>query len=269
MELSSQMLLFARVVESESFSAAARALNHSPSAVSRQIGHLEDRLGVRLVNRSKQGLSLTVEGRAFYERCSEVAARISDAEAYVVSMGAHPQGELARRRHRGLRQGAGAADPAGIPGAEPGSAFVDRADRPADRSRGGEHRPCHPLHRADRRQLGDRPQARQQPPRHLRLARLRGALRQAPSARRTSPTTTACACRPSPVERLAPRRARRRRPDPAQGQLRGQQRRRHLSRHAGRRRDRAAVELSGRRGHQAGRLVRLLPDPCLRPAPLR
>jgi DNA-binding transcriptional LysR family regulator len=94
MELSSQMLLFAKVVESESFSAAARALNHSPSAVSRQIGHLEDRLGVRLVNRSKQGLSLTVEGRAFYERCAEVAARISDAEAYVVSMGAHPQGVL-------------------------------------------------------------------------------------------------------------------------------------------------------------------------------
>ena len=94
MELSSQMLLFAKVVESESFSAAARALNHSPSAVSRQIGHLEDRLGVRLVNRSRQGLSLTVEGRAFYERCSEVAARISDAEAFVVSMGARPQGVL-------------------------------------------------------------------------------------------------------------------------------------------------------------------------------
>lgn len=94
MELSSQMLLFARVVECESFSAAARALNQSPSAVSRQIGHLEDRLGVRLVNRTRQGLSLTHEGSAFYERCSEVAARISDAEALVVSMGAHPQGLL-------------------------------------------------------------------------------------------------------------------------------------------------------------------------------
>jgi len=94
MELSSQMLLFAKVVESGSFSAAARALKHSPSAVSRQIGHLENRLGVRLVNRTRHGLSLTHEGRAFYERCAEIAARISDAEDFAVSMGAHPQGLL-------------------------------------------------------------------------------------------------------------------------------------------------------------------------------
>jgi DNA-binding transcriptional LysR family regulator len=94
MELSSQMILFAKVVECESFSAAARDLKHSPSAVSRQIGHLEDRLGVRLVNRSKRGLSLTHEGRVFYERCAEVAARISEAETLVASMGARPQGVL-------------------------------------------------------------------------------------------------------------------------------------------------------------------------------
>lgn len=48
MELSSQMILFARVVEHGSFPAAARALGHAPSAVSRQVGALEDRLGVRL-----------------------------------------------------------------------------------------------------------------------------------------------------------------------------------------------------------------------------
>lgn len=94
MELSSQMLLFAKVVECQTFSAAARALKHSPSAVSRQIGHLEDRLGVRLVNRSRQGLSLTQEGRVFYERCAEVAARISEAESFVASMGVRPQGVL-------------------------------------------------------------------------------------------------------------------------------------------------------------------------------
>lgn len=94
MELSSQMVLFAKVVESKSFSAAARAVGHSPSAVSRQIGHLEDRLGVRLLNSSKHGLSLTAEGREFSERCAEVAAKVSDAETFVSSMGAHPQGVL-------------------------------------------------------------------------------------------------------------------------------------------------------------------------------
>ncbi len=94
MDFSSQMLLFARVVEAGSFSAAARALGHSPSAVSRQVGQLEDHLGVRLLNRSTHGLSLTGEGRAFHERCVEVAARISDAESFATSMGDHPQGLL-------------------------------------------------------------------------------------------------------------------------------------------------------------------------------
>lgn len=94
MELSSQMVLFARVVEAKSFSAAARSSGHSPSAVSRQIGHLEDRLGVRLLNRSTQGLTLTDEGRAFYERCADVTARISDAESFAAGLGGHPQGVL-------------------------------------------------------------------------------------------------------------------------------------------------------------------------------
>jgi len=94
MELSSQMILFAMVAESESFSAAARSMGHSPSAVSRQIGHLEDRLKVRLLNRSKHGLSLTEEGRAFYERCADLAARVSEAESMASSISGHPTGTL-------------------------------------------------------------------------------------------------------------------------------------------------------------------------------
>jgi len=94
MDLSSQMVLFAKVVECESFSAAARSLGHSPSAVSRQIGHLEDRLGVRLLNRSKHGLSLTEEGAAFHARCAEVAAQIIDAEDFAAQMTGHPRGML-------------------------------------------------------------------------------------------------------------------------------------------------------------------------------
>jgi len=94
MELSSQMVLFAKVVECESFSAAARSVGHSPSAVSRQIGHLEDRLGVRLLNRSKHGLSLTEEGRAFHTRCAEIARRIEDAENFAATMTGRPRGVL-------------------------------------------------------------------------------------------------------------------------------------------------------------------------------
>ena len=94
MELSGQMVLFAKVVECESFSAAARILGHSPSAVSRQIGHLEDRLGVRLLNRSKRGLSLTEEGRIFHQRCAEVATRVAEAESFAAQMTDHPKGVL-------------------------------------------------------------------------------------------------------------------------------------------------------------------------------
>ncbi len=94
MELSTQMMLFARVVENGSFSAAARAMHHSPSAVSKQIGQLEDRIGVRLLNRAHKGLSLTAEGRAFYERCAEVVTNVAEAEAMVVSLGDRPQGRL-------------------------------------------------------------------------------------------------------------------------------------------------------------------------------
>lgn len=54
MDLPSQMMLFSQVVKAGSFSGTARALDQTPSAVSRQIGYLEDRLGVRLLNRSSQ-----------------------------------------------------------------------------------------------------------------------------------------------------------------------------------------------------------------------
>lgn len=94
MELSSQMMLFALVVEHGSFSAAARALDHAPSAVSRQIGLLEDRLGVRLLHRSRHGLALTEAGATFHDRCADIVRRVNDAEAEAMAMGAMPQGRL-------------------------------------------------------------------------------------------------------------------------------------------------------------------------------
>jgi len=94
MELSSQMVLFASVVEHGSFSGAAREANQSPSAVSKQIGHLENRLGLRLVNRTQQGISLTEEGRVFYARCAEISRTVAEAQDLLQSLAAHPQGVL-------------------------------------------------------------------------------------------------------------------------------------------------------------------------------
>lgn len=94
MELPSQMILFAHVVQAGSFSSTARALDQTPSAVSKQIGHLEERVGVRLLNRTKHGLSPTEEGRKFYERCVDIADRISDAEKFADSLDDHPKGRL-------------------------------------------------------------------------------------------------------------------------------------------------------------------------------
>jgi len=60
-----EMETFVRVVESSSFSGAARELRMTPSAVSKMIGRLEDRLGVRLLSRTTRKISLTEEGRVF------------------------------------------------------------------------------------------------------------------------------------------------------------------------------------------------------------
>ncbi|HUF55053.1 MAG TPA: LysR family transcriptional regulator [Thermohalobaculum sp.] len=94
MDLPSQMILFARVVETGSFSAAARALNQTPSAVSRQIAHLEDRVGVRLLTRTQQGIALTEEGEAFHERCKVIASDLAETETMLSGLGERPRGTL-------------------------------------------------------------------------------------------------------------------------------------------------------------------------------
>ena len=94
MDLPNLIVLFARVVDAGSFSAASRELNQSPSAVSKQIANLEDRVGVRLLVRSKHGVNLTDDGQAFYERCAEIRHSIARAEEMVLSFGDHPKGSL-------------------------------------------------------------------------------------------------------------------------------------------------------------------------------
>lgn len=79
------MLVFVRVVEAGSLSGAARLLNMSLTVVSRKLSRLEDRLGVRLANRTTRTLTLTEEGLRFHERCSRILAEIDEAELEVTS----------------------------------------------------------------------------------------------------------------------------------------------------------------------------------------
>ncbi|WP_079416076.1 LysR family transcriptional regulator [Thiomonas intermedia] len=69
-----EMVTFLRVAELGSFSAAARQLGTSPSAVSRQVSRLEKQLGVQLMQRTTRQLRLTRAGEAAFARCSELAA---------------------------------------------------------------------------------------------------------------------------------------------------------------------------------------------------
>jgi len=90
----SAMAVFARVVEEGSFSDAARGLGVSKSAVSKQVGRLEDRLCVRLLNRTTRQLSLTEAGTAFYEHCRQLVADADAAESAVTHLAAAPRGTL-------------------------------------------------------------------------------------------------------------------------------------------------------------------------------
>ncbi|NIA71638.1 LysR family transcriptional regulator [Pelagibius litoralis] len=89
-----EMAVFAEVVEAEGFSAAARVLGVSKSAVSKQVGRLEDRLGVRLLNRTTRRLSLTEAGATFYEASRRVLDEALVAETAVSSLSAAPRGLL-------------------------------------------------------------------------------------------------------------------------------------------------------------------------------
>jgi len=88
-----EMEVFVRVVETGGFSAAARALQLTPSAVSKLVRRLEARLSVRLVNRSTRQVQLTPEGCVFYERSVRVLADLDDAERSAAG-GETPRGRL-------------------------------------------------------------------------------------------------------------------------------------------------------------------------------
>jgi DNA-binding transcriptional LysR family regulator len=90
---SGEMEIFARVVELGGFSAAARALRMTPSAISKLVGRLETRLGARLINRSTRRLQLTPEGRLFYDRSVRLLADMDEVEQSVAQAEA-PSGKI-------------------------------------------------------------------------------------------------------------------------------------------------------------------------------
>ena len=86
--------VFARVVETGSFAAAAERLGIGRAAASKHVLRLEERLGARLLNRTTRRVGLTEEGAAFYERCSRILAELEEAEHDLGAARREPRGTL-------------------------------------------------------------------------------------------------------------------------------------------------------------------------------
>jgi DNA-binding transcriptional LysR family regulator len=88
------IVVFTKVVETRSFTGAADQLGLPKSTVSRKLAQLEERLGVRLVQRTTRKLALTDIGQAYYERCARIVADVAAAEQLVTDMQATPRGRV-------------------------------------------------------------------------------------------------------------------------------------------------------------------------------
>jgi DNA-binding transcriptional LysR family regulator len=84
--------LFVEVVKLKSFSEAAKKFHRSPSAISKQISQLEQKLNTQLIDRTTRSLSITEAGRLYYEKCLDISARMQDAEAELKELAEEPQG---------------------------------------------------------------------------------------------------------------------------------------------------------------------------------
>jgi DNA-binding transcriptional LysR family regulator len=89
-----ELAIFAQVVERKGFAAAARALGLPKSTVSRKVSQLEERLGVRLLQRSTRRLSVTEIGQIYYRHCAAMLAEAESAQDAIDSVRAEPRGRL-------------------------------------------------------------------------------------------------------------------------------------------------------------------------------
>lgn len=86
--------LFCKAAELTSFTAAARVLGITPAAVSRSVGRLEGRLGVRLFVRSTRQIRLTDDGEVYFVQCRQALQQINEAEQAISGTQAIPSGVL-------------------------------------------------------------------------------------------------------------------------------------------------------------------------------
>ncbi|QIP04287.1 LysR family transcriptional regulator [Bradyrhizobium symbiodeficiens] len=94
MDRFTSLIAFVHVVENGGFSAAARRLNMSTTMVSNHVQALEDRLGVRLLNRTTRKVSLTEIGKAYYDRSTQVLADLEQADDIASELQSVPRGTL-------------------------------------------------------------------------------------------------------------------------------------------------------------------------------
>ncbi|WP_299794954.1 LysR family transcriptional regulator [uncultured Shewanella sp.] len=88
------MRVFIRVVQTGSFSAAAREQNTSQATISKKVAALEAKLGIKLLTRSSRELSLTEAGNEYFDRSMAIIAELDEAEAIVRSQVASPKGTI-------------------------------------------------------------------------------------------------------------------------------------------------------------------------------
>jgi DNA-binding transcriptional LysR family regulator len=86
--------VFRTVVELGSFVAASERLDLSAAMVSRHVMHVEERIGVRLLNRNSRTLSLTEAGAVYFERCKTILDDLEATELELGALGAAPRGNL-------------------------------------------------------------------------------------------------------------------------------------------------------------------------------
>lgn len=87
-------VVFVKVVEQGSFTAAARELHLPKSTVSRKVHDLEGRLGVQMLHRTTRKLGLTEAGHVYYQHCRDISRGLDDAENAVAELLAGPRGWL-------------------------------------------------------------------------------------------------------------------------------------------------------------------------------
>jgi DNA-binding transcriptional LysR family regulator len=88
------MSVYVAVVEAEGFAAGARKLHMSPPAVTRAVAALEERLGVKLLNRTTRYVRMTEAGQKYYEDAKRVIALADEADDAALGINAEPRGQL-------------------------------------------------------------------------------------------------------------------------------------------------------------------------------